>query len=51
MISTDLHKWIKDDHRGILIKSYIYTYKCILFSLTVPTVPGLPYELRHLLYL
>ena len=32
MISTDLQKWIKDDHRDILIKPY--TYKCILCSLT-----------------
>ena len=32
MISTDLHKWIRDDHWDIVIKSY--TYKCILCSLT-----------------
>ena len=32
MISTDLHKWMRDDHWDIVIKSY--TYKCILCSLT-----------------
>ena len=25
MISTDLHKWIRDDHWDIVIKSYTYS--------------------------